>query len=94
MTSGATAVVLLLTCLASIFPIGHRDRSLTINQILERDFREKCLSGGAGAKDFGVAATGDPVETNGTEEKENQEEDLPGDEVEKLLAAAESAATR
>ncbi len=32
--------------LASIFPPGHKDRNFTINQILARDYKEKCLSGG------------------------------------------------
>lgn len=34
--------------LALIFPLGHRDRNKTINDILLRDYKEKCLSGGAG----------------------------------------------
>jgi len=35
--------------LSLIFPIGHTDRNKTINQILWRDFKELCHSGGNAA---------------------------------------------
>ncbi len=41
--------------LASIFPPGHKDRDLTISQILTRDFKQ-CLSGGRDVEDHGGAA--------------------------------------
>ncbi len=44
--------------LASIFPPGHKDRDLTINQILARDYREKCLSGGDEERETGMARDG------------------------------------
>ncbi|BAF49430.1 hypothetical protein TTmidiV2_gp3 [Torque teno midi virus 2] len=79
--------------LASIFPPGHKDRTRTINQILQRDFRQKCLSGGADAKDSGLA--GEDLEKDGQKDGgKYTEEDLPRDEVEELLAAVESAASR
>ena len=31
--------------LTNIFPPGHKNRTLSINQILQRDYQEKCLSG-------------------------------------------------
>ena len=72
--------------LASIFPPGHRDRDLTINQILARDYQVKCLSGGDAAKSHGMADSG----TGGgfKPKEEETEEDLPRDEIENLLAAA------
>lgn len=79
--------------LASIFPPGHRDRDLTINQILTRDYKDKCLSGGNAESGHGMAASG----TGGgfkPKEENTEEEDLPGDEIENLLAAADAAATR
>ena len=79
--------------LASIFPVGHKDRDLSINQILLRDYKEKCLSGGADAESHGLADGGTTGGFKGIKE-ESTEEDLPGDEIEELLAAAEDAATR
>ncbi len=43
--------------LASIFPEGHRDRDLTINQILIRDYKE-CLSGGEEEESHGIPVGG------------------------------------
>lgn len=79
--------------LASIFPPGHRDRDKTINQILARDYKDKCLSGGTEEKDHGGAASGTAGGFKPVKE-ENQEEDLPGEEIEDLLAAAADADTR
>lgn len=78
--------------LASIFPPGHRDRLLTIEQILSRDYKALCLSGGADAKDSGTV----PVTENGAaanldiKQEENQDE---GD-IEELLAAVADAEGR
>lgn len=74
--------------LANIFPIGHKDRDLTINQILERDYKEACLSGGDEGGKTGMAASGTGGGFKGIKE-ESQEEDLPEDEIGELLAAAE-----
>ncbi len=70
--------------LASIFPPGHKDRDLTINQILQRDYQQKCHSGGADAKDHGLAVGHKDIKEEHTEEKENQEEE----ELDALFAAA------
>lgn len=71
--------------LASIFPPGHQDRNLTINQILQRDYREQCLSGGAAAgSSGGVKATEDPPIKEDIKE-ENYIEDA---DLTELLAAA------
>ncbi len=39
--------------LAIIFPLGHQDRDKTINEILLRDYKEKCHSGGGGDAAYG-----------------------------------------
>ncbi|BAF76132.1 hypothetical protein [Torque teno midi virus 14] len=72
--------------LASIFPPGHQDRNLSINQILARDYTAKCLSGGDAAESHGMADSG----TGGgfKPKEEETEEDLPGEEIDELLAAA------
>ncbi len=72
--------------LASIFPVGHKDRTLTINQILARDYIEKCHSGGEEGESHGMAGGRGQGDSEGI--KAEEEEDLPVDEVEKLLAAA------
>jgi len=78
--------------LASIFPPGHTDRNKTINYILARDYKDKCLSGGDAAKGHGLAASG----TGGgfKPKEEEEEEDLPEEEIENLLAAAAEEGTR
>ncbi len=40
--------------LASLFPPGHTDRNKTIEEILQRDYKELCLSGGEDAKGHGL----------------------------------------
>ena len=77
--------------LASIFPPGHKDRDLTISQILKRDFKQ-CLSGGRDAEDHGGVA-----DTNAAGLKQEEEEkDIPTEEenIEDLLAAVEDAERR
>lgn len=75
--------------LANIFPPGHKDRNLTVNQILARDYKEKCHSGGredasGGMEDPGF---GEGPSTE-KEEKDPEEEDFPEEEIDGLLAAA------
>lgn len=80
--------------LASIFPPGHKDRDITINKILGRDLKE-CLSGGTDERNSGGA--GDAAATKPTDtgvKPDPEEEDLPGDEVEELIAAAENIQER
>lgn len=73
--------------LASIFPPGHQDRDKTINQILARDYIERCRSGGDEEESHGLADGRDQGDSKGIKAEE-EEEDLPVDEVERLLAAA------
>lgn len=76
--------------LASLFPPGHQDRDLTVNQILKRDYKE-CLSGGDAEKRTGGAATTN-VDTLKEEREDTQEENK--EDIENLLAAAEDAERR
>lgn len=79
--------------IASIFPPGHKDRRLTIDQILARDYTDKCLSGGKEEDAPGMGASG----TGGgfkPKEENTEEEDLPEKEIEDLLAAAAEDTTR
>jgi len=78
--------------LANIFPPGHKDRVLTINQILARDYTEKCLSGGREEENHGLAG-GDTEGADSTNIKEEGGE-YPEEEIEKLLAAAADENTR
>lgn len=79
--------------LSSIFPVGHTDRNLTINQILRRDYQAKCLSGGGDVKSHGMVETSTGGGFKGIKEDPG-DADLPEDEIEDLLAAAEGANTR
>nr|UHS18327.1 MAG: hypothetical protein [Gammatorquevirus sp.] len=76
--------------LASIFPPGHKDRDLTINQILQRDYQQ-CHSGGEGEESHGMAGGAGGGFKN---IKEENTEEFPEEEIEGLLAAAEDAAAR
>lgn len=76
--------------LASIFPPGHQDRVLSINQILKRDYREKCLSGGTGDANHGLENTDIKEEPTDQEERDS----LADAGVEDLLAAVEDAEPR
>lgn len=78
--------------LASIFPPGHRDRPLTVEQILSRDYQSICLSGGADAKDSGTV----PDTKDGAAANQNikQEENPEEGDLDELLAAVADAEER
>ncbi len=78
--------------LASIFPPGHTDRTRTIQEILTRDFRQQCLSGGADAKNSGTAADIDAA--TALQLKEEKQDMSEEENVEDLLAAIEDAEGR
>ncbi len=78
--------------LSSIFPPGHQDRNLTITQILQRDFQQKCHSGGDAGKSGGEAAADLSTKEDTTNIKE--EEKYSEGEIEKLIIAAENAQKR
>lgn len=72
--------------LASIFPPGHKDRVLTIDQILARDYTEKCLSGGRDEEGHGSAAGG--IEKEDTKPIKGEKDAFPEEDIDELLAAA------
>lgn len=79
--------------LSIIFPLGHSDRDLTINQILLRDYKEKCHSSGAGDASGGgaVVATAAAMQSLPEEEGGKDQEDA---ELAGLLAAIEEENSR
>lgn len=77
--------------LSILFPEGHKDRKLTIEQILQREIQDsKCLFGGQEEKSGGEAGIGASTEDAGIilEEEEKEEDHISNTEIEALLAAA------
>lgn len=74
-----------------VFPEGHKDKDLTIRQILTRDLKS-CLSGGIEERGFG-GATDDGEEKGGQEERK-EDKDIEDTDLEGLLAAVEDAEKR
>lgn len=78
--------------LAQLFPEDHKDRHLTVHQIVTREFKaHKCLFGGKQEEDGGVADAG-PSTDEGFKLKleESQEEGFADLNIEELIAAAET----
>ncbi len=69
-----------------IFPEGHKDKDLTVRQIIERDLQ--CHSGGDGEESHGMA-NGD-TEKEDMYQKEERESSIKDEEIEELIAAAEN----
>lgn len=78
--------------LASIFPIGHSDRDKTINQILHRDYTEKCLFGGKEETKTGMEPATN-TEEGAAGPKDEEEEDIEKN-IDALLAEAAADAER
>ena len=74
--------------LATIFPPGHQDRDLTINQILKRDYQEACRSGGDAERRIGGADCTEKEDTTDIKEEKQPEETIE----DALMAAAAAAA--
>lgn len=75
-----------------IFPDGHKDRDLTIRQIIERDLQ--CHSGGDGEENLGWA-DGDKGDTKQDKPEDAAAgEDIEDKDLAELLIAAEDATTR
>lgn len=70
--------------LDSIFPDGHKDRNLTIHQIIERDLKQ-CLSGGEEEERTGMDVPDSAAALLGLKEEKGTTEE---DELDALLAAA------
>lgn len=69
--------------LASIFPPGHQDRFLSIEEIINRDIQQ-CLSGGTAEKSHGLPG--------GKDGDHIKQEDGDADVEDLILAAAAAAA--
>lgn len=73
----------------SVLPIGHKDRDLTVQEILSRDLTESCHSGGQGATVSGMAiAAAEPEEDEGPTTEE-LEKIFTEDALQELIDAAE-----
>ncbi len=77
--------------LSSLFPPGHKDRDSTINFVLQRDYQERCLSGGDAAENHGFTTTGIKEEDT---RKEDLEDAFGEENLDELLAVAEDAERR
>lgn len=76
-----------------IFPEGHKDRELTVKEIIERDL-QICHSGGTEDANHGLADLEEGGEPDGLEGAADAEEYIRDEELTTLLAAAEDATTR
>ncbi|BAF76084.1 hypothetical protein [Torque teno midi virus 7] len=81
--------------LANIFPPGHKDRDLSINQILARDLNQPCHSGGTEEERTGGDTNTRPENTGAAdgpaEEGKHYIEDA---DLQELIAAGEDATGR
>lgn len=77
--------------LQNIFPEGHKDRDLTVDQIITRDFKQ-CPFGGEEEGDLGMAAGTSAATLHAIKEEEKLFQEDEG--VEDLLAAAADAEQR
>lgn len=81
--------------IASVLPLGHKDRDLTIKEILLRDLEQSCHSGGTAATAFGIEKTDTHTEGRNTTDIEDLEKIFSEDALEELIdAAAKDVAPR
>ncbi len=94
MTVGVTVILLLLTSWLVYFLLVTEIAYSASNRYLREITSKRCLSGGADAENSGLAAAAsEPVETKDGI-KEEEENLIPVDELDALLAAAEEENTR
>ncbi len=74
-----------------MFPTGHRDRQLTIEQIITRDTAQ-WHSGGIEEENPGLAGGEERIII--PEKQEDDLEDIGDEEIEELIAAADAATER
>lgn len=72
----------------SVLPIGHKDRDLTIQEILSRDLTESCHSGGHAATATGMAIGGPEPEEDEGPTTEELEKLFTEDAIQELIDAA------
>ncbi len=83
---GVVVIILWLTLLNSVLPTGHKDRDLTVEEILSRDLKAKCHSGGAEEGNGGQQQDLEEEEEGPT--KEELEKLFSEDTIEDLIDAA------
>lgn len=77
-----------------MFPEGHKDRNLTVAQIITRD-TALWHSGGTGETSHGLAdGETKPEEDTTKQPVEENEDSLADEDIEELIAAADDAITR
>ena len=79
--------------LASIFPPGHKDRKLSIEEILNRDYKE-WHSGGDAEESHGLPDGNADLTEKGGQEEEGGQDIIKDEELEELISAAELAEAR
>nr|UHS18396.1 MAG: hypothetical protein [Gammatorquevirus sp.] len=79
--------------LQCMFPEGHKDRHLTVDQIITRDLT-LWHSGGTDEENHGLADTEQPTSAAIQQREEEEEDILKDEEIEELIAAADDAVTR
>lgn len=79
--------------LDSIFPKGHTDRKLTIEEIIKRDFKLQCLSTGEEEEDFGTHTAALATASENKENKGKEDFYIEDKDLQDLIAAGEDAAT-
>lgn len=77
--------------LSSIFPPGHSDRNKTIEDILQRDYKALCHSGGEEGASHGIQ-TGTEHTDVAAGLKEEGEEYIKDEDLQDLIDAGEDAA--
>lgn len=80
--------------LTNIFPPGHKDRDLTINQIIQRNYKEKCLSSDRGADDTSKAATITKKNPGTSQNKKERKNYIKDKELKNLITTKKSTATK
>lgn len=78
--------------LSALLPVGHKDRGLTVDQLIQKGYQQKCLSGGKGEEDGGTTTDLPTEEERNIESQEDGFTDAAIDEL--LLAAAEDIEPR
>lgn len=74
-----------------MFPVGHTDRNLTVDQIITRD-TARWHSGGTEDKNHGLEDGKEEI--NIPEEEEDDLQNIGDEEIEELIAAADAATER
>lgn len=78
--------------LAALLPVGHKDRDLTVEEIIYKHTRKSCHFGGTEEKNTGALEDTNTEQETGTEKEDPAFSDIAIDEL--LAAAAEDVRPR